>query len=109
MDSSQRREMVSGMHRSTGSFELVLTPVLFAFFGLWLDRTVGTVPLFTVAFAVFAIMGVGVKLYYAYDREMAEHEAERAAQHLRGRTPVSTGSTIGSSRLVPVTEVAGDG
>ncbi len=93
MDVSQRREMVSGMHRSTGSFELVLAPVLFALMGLWLDRAVGTVPLFTALFTVLAVAGVCVKLYYKYDTEMAEHEAERAARRLTGRAPAAPESS----------------
>lgn len=97
MDTSQRREMVSGMHRSTGSFELVLAPVLFALAGLWLDRSIGTVPLFTVLFAVFAVAGVCVKLYYTYDIQMAEHEAERAARHLGDRAPASAAAGLPSS------------
>lgn len=109
MDTSQRREMVSGMHRSTGSFELVLSPLLFALGGLWLDRSVGTVPLFTILFAVFAVAGVCVKLYYAYDIQMAEHEAERAARHLRGRPSGSAATSVATGSLSPTGEVVVDG
>ena len=63
------------MGRSTGSYELVLTPLLFALLGYLLDRWVGTVPLFTVLFALAALVAVSIKIYCVYKQEMEEHEA----------------------------------
>ena len=63
------------MGKSTGSYELVLSPVLFALLGYLIDRWLGTVPVFTVIFAVVALLGVTVKIYFAYKHEMEEHEA----------------------------------
>jgi len=62
------------MNRSHGSFELALAPVILALLGLWLDRTIGTVPVFTLAFAVFGILGSFAKVYYGYRHSMAEME-----------------------------------
>lgn len=74
MDESQRRELTESMQRATGSFELVVSPVLLALLGLWLDRTFGTTPVFTITFSVIAIVGAATRIYYGYGREMASHE-----------------------------------
>jgi F0F1-type ATP synthase assembly protein I len=79
VNQSQRREFNEGLfHRSHGGFELALSPVILALLGLWLDRTVGTTPLFCVLFAVVAFVGVAVKIFYVYRHGMAAFEAERA-------------------------------
>jgi F0F1-type ATP synthase assembly protein I len=75
MDVSQGRELTNGMHRSTGSFELVLGPLLMAVIGFFLDRWLGTGPWLTIALAVLGLAGVCVNLYYGYRNEMDEHEA----------------------------------
>lgn len=75
MDTSQRRELSQSMHRSLGSYELVLSPLLLALLGLWLDRTIDTTPLFTILFAAVGFAGACIKIYYQYDAEMSEHEA----------------------------------
>jgi F0F1-type ATP synthase assembly protein I len=64
-----------GMSRA---FELVGTPLVFAGFGLLLDRVVGTSPMFTIAFAVFGVVGTFVRMWYGYDSEMRSHEASGA-------------------------------
>ena len=63
-------EMTRSLHRSSGSFELAFAPVIMALLGLWLDRTVGTVPLFTVLFAVVGVLGTGIAIYYSYGHSM---------------------------------------
>lgn len=75
MDVSQRRELSQQMHRTTGSYELVFSPLLLALIGYGLDRLFGTLPLFTIAFAVIGLVGACIKLYYGYTSEMKEHEA----------------------------------
>jgi F0F1-type ATP synthase assembly protein I len=64
------------MHKSTGSYELVLSPLILALVGLGLDHLFGTTPLLVVAFAVLGLVGACVKLYYRYNAEMAEHEKD---------------------------------
>ena len=59
----------------TQALEMSVAPVLFALLGLFLDRRVGTVPLFAVGFFVFAMVGVFVKAYCVY-RFKAEQEEE---------------------------------
>jgi F0F1-type ATP synthase assembly protein I len=73
---SQGRELTESMHRSTGSYELVISPVLLALIGYGLDRWFGTVPVLTIIFAVVGLAGACVKLYYGYKNEMDEHEAK---------------------------------
>lgn len=69
---STAREMTRSLHRSHGSFELALAPAILALLGLWLDRTVGTVPLFTLLFATVGIAGSFAKIYFQYRNSMAE-------------------------------------
>jgi len=63
------------MHRTTGGFELVFSPLLLALVGYGLDRLLGTLPLFTIVLAVAGLTGAVIKLYYTYRAEMEQHEA----------------------------------
>ncbi len=63
-------------HRTTGSYELVLGPVLFAIVGLFVDRRLGTTPLFIIGLTLFAIVGAAVSSYYRYRYEIDQLEAE---------------------------------
>ena len=78
MDRRERAELLKGMGDDVAArgFELALTPTLFGFLGYLLDRAVGTVPLFTVTFAVLALAGAASMLWFRYDQQMREHEAE---------------------------------
>lgn len=71
-----RRDFQKYLRRSTGSYELVASAVLFALVGFGLDQWLGTLPWFTVAFAVFGFAGATARIYYGYKEEMAMHEAE---------------------------------
>jgi hypothetical protein len=75
VDDSQRRELNDDVHRSSGSFELVVSPLLLAAIGYGLDRWLGLLPVLTILFAVVGLTGVCVKLYYGYRFEMDQHEA----------------------------------
>jgi F0F1-type ATP synthase assembly protein I len=72
---SQRREITDDMNRSVGGYELVFSPLILALIGFGLDKVFGTLPLFTVAFAVLGLVGVVVKIYFQYRTEMERHEA----------------------------------
>lgn len=61
-----------GMSRA---FELVATPFVFAGFGYLIDRVAGTSPVFTIALAIFGVVGVFVRMWYGYDAEMRSHES----------------------------------
>jgi F0F1-type ATP synthase assembly protein I len=71
-------ETTRQLNRSHGSFELALAPVILGLLGLLLDRALGTVPVFLVLFTVLGFAGAGVKIYYTYRYEMAQHEADVA-------------------------------
>ena len=62
------------------AFEFAATVGVFLGLGWLLDRWAGTQPLFMILFTVFALIGQGVRLYYAYDQEMDRHDAERRAR-----------------------------
>ena len=65
------------MHRSAGSFELLLGPLLFGVLGLWLDARAGTCPFITIGLVLFAIAGAFCKQYYGFRHAMAQAAAER--------------------------------
>jgi F0F1-type ATP synthase assembly protein I len=71
----QQQELTRSLHRSHGSFELAIAPVLMALIGLWLDKTFGTVPLFTIVLAAVGVLGSTVKVMYVYKAQMAEEAA----------------------------------
>jgi len=78
VDVSQRRELNKGLGDGFGRpFELILGPMLFGFLGYRLDLWLGTTPVFLVALVLFAVVGVGVKFYFEYTAEMAQHEEAR--------------------------------
>lgn len=86
-----------GMSRA---FELVVTPMVFAGIGFLVDLVAGTGPGFTVAFAVFGVIGTFVRMWYGYDNEMRTHEANgawvRPADRLQ--TPLQDENDIWNAR-----------
>jgi F0F1-type ATP synthase assembly protein I len=72
---SQQRELSGQMHRTTGGFELVFSPLLLALVGYGLDRLLGTLPLLTIIFGIVGLCGAVAKLYFTYRLEMEQHEA----------------------------------
>jgi F0F1-type ATP synthase assembly protein I len=76
VDAEQKREFNAGMNESHGSFELVLSPLILALIGWFLDtRVTHTTPLLTVIFAVVGVVGATIKLFYTYRARMAELDA----------------------------------
>ena len=73
--STERRELAQQVHRTTGGYELVFSPLVLALIGFGLDRLFGTVPVLTILFAVVGLAGAVAKLYYGYRSEMEQHEA----------------------------------
>lgn len=73
----------------TQAVEMSLTPVLFALLGMVVDGWAGTRPAFTIALAVFAMVGVFLKAYYHYVARMDAIEAEKG---WGGRKPGGTSS-----------------
>lgn len=69
---SEQTEMTRSLHRSSGSYEIAFAPVLLALLGLWIDRTAGTVPVFTITLALLGVAGGGFRTYYAYRHSMQQ-------------------------------------
>jgi len=77
VDLSQRRELNNGAGETLArAFELVLTPVIFAAIGWWLDGRFGIFPALSLAFFVFAFSYEFWKQYVAYDAAMRREEAK---------------------------------
>lgn len=77
VDLRERRETLNGFGEALSrAFEFVATPTLFGAGGWLIDGWVGTAPVFTVVFAVFALCGMFVRMWYGYDAEMRRHERE---------------------------------
>lgn len=87
-DADPRTDLTESLHRSTVSYELAFAPVVMALLGLWLDKSVGTTPLFTILFAVVGLAGASIKAYYTYGRDMdrlrADLPGRRGAEDGRG-------------------------
>lgn len=77
---STHHEMTRSIRRSHGSFELAFAPVIMALIGFWIDRTAGTMPIFTVALATVGVLGAFAKVYYSYRYQMQQLE-EQGAWH----------------------------
>lgn len=54
--------------------ELVLTPTVLGILGFLADRSLGILPVLTIAFALFGVIGMGVRSYYRYDAQMRSQE-----------------------------------
>lgn len=78
MDLSQRSDLTQSVHRSSGSFELVLGAVIFGLVGFGIDRALGITPVLTIVFAVAGFVGAVVSIYYRYREAMAELGAQRS-------------------------------
>lgn len=94
MSQSNRLDATRQLHRSHGSFELVMSPLLLALGGLWIDRTVGFTPWITIVAALLGLFGAGAKIYYQYNATMAELDETRAEV----RRERIEGTALGESR-----------
>ncbi len=76
MDLRAVREVNNGFGDGlAAAFEMVATPVLFAFFGYLLDRRLGLHLVFTLIFGLFVFAYEVWKLVMRYSTEMARHDA----------------------------------
>ena len=72
----QKRALATGFGNAMGTAtELALLPGLFGALGWFIDERLGTTPLFLVGFLVFAFIGMLVRAWLGYDKEMREQEA----------------------------------
>ena len=82
MKATHTPQMISDVRRSSGGFELVLSPLLLALIGFGLDRAIGITPVLTVLFAVIGVAGAVTIIVIGYDREMGEHTKDAAWKRL---------------------------
>lgn len=76
-DLAARRQLNRGYSDGLSrALEIVLTPLLFGFVGRLVDGWLGTVPWLMIGFGAFAVSGMFVRFWLAYDREMRVHEAK---------------------------------
>ncbi|MGH1489924.1 MAG: AtpZ/AtpI family protein [Acidimicrobiales bacterium] len=71
--------MGKDLGQSTGGYDLVLTGVVFALAGLWLDKRFGFTPVLTIVMTVVGFTGSVLNIYYRYNREIERLDAETAA------------------------------
>lgn len=84
MDLREKRALYNGFGATmTRAAEFVVAPLVFALIGRLIDRSAGTTPLCTVGLALFALAGVFVRAFYAYD--VAMQEQEKGTPWARGR------------------------
>lgn len=57
--------------------EIAGTTLIFFVLGWFIDRRMETTPLFMIVFVVVALVAQFVKLYYVYNAQMSQLEAER--------------------------------
>ena len=57
--------------------EIAGTTLVFFLLGWFVDSRLDTTPLFMIAFVIVALVAQFVKLYYVYNAEMAQLEAQR--------------------------------
>ncbi len=75
MDLRDRQATYNGFGNALSqAVEIVVTPLVFALVGYVIDRLAGTRPLFTLGLAVFALIGVVIRMYYGYREAMAREE-----------------------------------
>ena len=75
MDETGRRDLYNGFGDTLArGVELAVTPAIFGGGGYFLDRSIGTVPVFTIVLTLLCVVGMFVRAYYSYDAAMKVHE-----------------------------------
>jgi F0F1-type ATP synthase assembly protein I len=76
LDLRDKRALNNGFGEALSrAFEFAVTPVIFGLLGHLLDLRTGTSPVFMLTLALFAVVGMFVKLWYAYDAAMRAEDA----------------------------------
>jgi len=58
----------------TQALTLVVAPVLFGLIGAFIDRLMGTSPLFLLVLGFVGVLGACVTAYYEYEARIARHD-----------------------------------
>jgi F0F1-type ATP synthase assembly protein I len=77
-DLNDKRDLYNGFGDGLAkAFEFAVTPGIFGVLGYFLDRAIGTLPLFTIILVLLCIVGMFLKTWYTYDLHMRTHEADK--------------------------------
>src|SRR5579859_1453718 len=88
VDLNDKRDFYNGFGDGLArAFEYAVTPAIFGFLGWLLDRAIGTLPLFTIVFALLCIVGMFLKTWYTYDAMMRAHDAKSPWGQARSSPP----------------------
>ncbi len=84
---ADRSPLSEQFNQSSGSYELVLSAVILGIGGYFIDRWLGTTPIFMVVLTVLGFVGAGLSIYYRYKHQIATLQAETASlRQQRGRS-----------------------
>jgi len=76
-DLATRRKINKGFGEGmTRAVEIVVAPLLMGLVGWLLDGWWGTAPFAMLGLGLYGVVGVFVRLWFAYDREMKAEEAK---------------------------------
>ncbi|MGE0794880.1 MAG: AtpZ/AtpI family protein [Acidimicrobiia bacterium] len=77
VDLRGQRHLYNGFGNALSrAFELVVTPLVFALAGWFVDRWLDTSPTFVLVLGGFGFAGVCARTYFQYVDAMAAHDAE---------------------------------
>jgi F0F1-type ATP synthase assembly protein I len=83
VDLRDKRELNRGMGQALSqAFEFAATSAIFGLIGWWIDRRLGTQPLFIIVLTVACLVGQFAKVWYAYNAEMDRHDARLPARQM---------------------------
>jgi F0F1-type ATP synthase assembly protein I len=74
------RKPVSSDDNIGRGMDLALVTLVFLGVGYLLDRIFDTKPVFMIIMVVLAIVGLTARMWYGYEAQMRDHEADREAQ-----------------------------
>ena len=70
---SASTSLTRSVHRSSGSYEMVLSAAILGLVGFGLDSLFGLLPILTVSLTVAGFVGAVVSIYYRYKHAMREY------------------------------------
>lgn len=82
-ESSNSSPFSEQLRQSSGSFEMVLSVVIFGGLGWYLDRRFGTRPWLAIVFSLLAAFGSIASVYYRYRHQVDELRRETEALRVR--------------------------
>ncbi len=74
------------MRQGNGSYELVLSAVALGLVGFFIDRRLGTVPIFFLGFTLLGFVGAATSIYYRYRHQISVLQEETAALRATARS-----------------------